>query len=334
MEPELIQNYETETGAPFTDSLTGLFNHGFFQISLDRELKRSKRHGDPFTLALIDIDSFSHYNKRYGAVKGDRMLRKISDVVLKNIRQTDLAARFSDDVFSVIFLKSSSRSSLICAERIRAAVEEISGCDLTISMGLSSYPKDGLEVQILIQKAKEALIEAKIRGKNRVYFFENKIRSIDQEKPTVLIVDDEPRNIKLIEAILASENYKVLKAFSGEDALSKVKKINVDLILLDLVMPNMDGYEVCRHLKESEDTRLIPIVMLTSLDDIDSKISALEAGADDFLSKSADKMELLARTKSLIKIKKLNDNMISIEKVLFSMANAVESKDAYTQGHV
>jgi putative two-component system response regulator len=334
METQLMKNYERDTGVPFTDSLTGLFNHGFFQISLDREVKRSKRHGDPFTLALIDIDSFSHYNKHCGSVKGDRMLREISDLVMKNIRQTDLAARFSDDVLAVIFLKSSSRSSLASAERIREAVEKMSCKELTISMGLASYPKDIGDGQSLIQKAKEALIEAKLRGKNRVHFFENKKRSIDQEKPIILVVDDEPLNVKLIEAVLVSENYKVVKAFNGEDALGIVKKADVDLVLLDLMMPNMDGYEVCRRLKESEDTRLIPVVMLTALDDIESKIKGIEAGADDFLSKPANNVELLARAKSLIKLKRLNNNLIGIESVLFSMANAVEAKDAYTQGHV
>ena len=106
------------------------------------------------------------------------------------------------------------------------------------------------------------------------------------------------------------------------------------MILLDIMMPNMNGYEVCRRLKGSEHTRLIPVVMLTSLDDVESKIKGIEVGADDFLSKPANNMELLARTKSLIKLKKLNNNLISIESVLFSMANAVEAKDAYTQGHV
>jgi len=334
MDRQLMKNYERETGVPFTDSLTGLFNHGFFQISLDREVKKSKRYGDPFTLALIDLDSFSQYNKRYGSVKGDRMLREISDLVMKNIRQTDLAARFSNDVLAVILLKSSSRSVLITAERIREAVDKMSGADLTISMGLASYPTDNGDGRSLIQKAKEALIEAKLRGKNRIYFFENKKRFIDQEKSIILVVDDEPLNVKLIEAILVPENYKVVKAFNGQDALTIIKKVDVDMVLLDIMMPNMDGYEVCRRLKGSEGTRLIPVVMITSLDNMESKIKGIEAGADDFLSKPVNNMELLARTKSLIKLKKLNNNLTSIENVLFSMANAVEAKDAYTQGHV
>ena len=128
--------------------------------------------------------------------------------------------------------------------------------------------------------------------------------------------------------------YQVVKASSGEDALSVVEKIDVDLILLDIMMPVMDGFEVCRRLKGKETTRLIPIVMVTALDDINSKVKAIDAGADDFLIKPPNKIELLARTKSLVKIRKLNRSLTSIENVVFSLANAVEAKDSYTQGHV
>lgn len=115
----LEELYKRETGAPFTDSLTGLFNHGFFQITLEREVKRSERHGEPFTLALIDIDSFALFNKRHGSVEGDRVLRKIVSLTMKNIRQVDLAARYSGDVLAVILIKSNTQSALIAVERIR-----------------------------------------------------------------------------------------------------------------------------------------------------------------------------------------------------------------------
>jgi hypothetical protein len=85
-----MREYQTETGAPFTDSLTDLFNHGFFQIVLDREINRSDRYGEPLTLALIDLDSFADYNRLHGSVEGDRVLKEISGLIMKNIRQIDL----------------------------------------------------------------------------------------------------------------------------------------------------------------------------------------------------------------------------------------------------
>ena len=125
----------------------------------------------------------------------------------------------------------------------------------------------------------------------------------------------------------------MLIAKNGQSALSIAQKAGPSLILLDIMMPEMDGYEVCRRIKSNEDTRLIPVIMLTALDDLDSKIRGLEAGADEFLTKFPQSIELITRIKSCTNVKALNDNLTSIENVLFSLVNAVEAKDAYTQGH-
>ena len=334
MDLALEEQYIRQTGASFTDSLTGLFNHGFFQITLEREVKRCERHGKDFSLALIDIDSFALYNKRRGSVEGDRVLRKISSLTMENIREADFAARYSGDVFAIILIQSNAEQSFLAAERIRHAVEKLPHEVPTVSVGLASYPNDATDSEDLIKKAREALLQAKIRGKNKVCFLEKQTETYGDVAPKVLVVDDEPRNIKLLDALLRPLNYEVLKASNGEEALSIVKNIDLDLILLDIMMPGMDGYEVCRRLKGSEITRLIPVIMVTALDDIEAKIKGIEAGADDFIIKPPNKTELLARTRSLIKLKRLNSNLASIENVLFSLANTVEAKDRYTQGHV
>ncbi|MGD8961134.1 MAG: diguanylate cyclase [Desulfobacterales bacterium] len=334
MDAKLITIYEKETGAHYTDSLTGLLNHGFFEMALNREFKRSERYGEPFTLALIDVDSFNHYNRRHSSVAGDRLLREIAGLITKNIRQIDLAARYSGDVLEVVFIKSNTQSALVPLERIRQAVEKKYGGDPTISVGLASYPNDAATKDLLTEKAYKALLQAKIGGKNKVVFYEKESPTVASRLPKILVVDDEPRNVKLLEAILRPLNYEVIKAFNGEDALTIINKVDVDLVLLDVMMPLMDGYEVCRRLKASEATRLIPVVMVTALDSVEDKINGIEAGADDFLTKPPNKMELRARTKSLINLKKLNDNLTSIEQVLFSLANTVDAKDTYTQGHV
>ncbi len=132
----------------------------------------------------------------------------------------------------------------------------------------------------------------------------------------ILIVDDEEINLKLLEAMLHPMGYTIYKAKNGKEALRKVKENNVDLILLDIMMPEMNGYEVAKILKEDEETRLIPIVMVTALSDLDSRVKALEVGADDFLSKPVDKTELRARVKSLLKVKEYNDHMKEYQKRL------------------
>jgi putative two-component system response regulator len=334
MEFQLEDYYQKETKAIYTDGLTGLFNHGFFQICLDREVKRSERYGSPFTLALIDIDSFSTYNKRMGHLQGDRILKEIAGRVMRNIRQVDLPARYSGDILSVIFVNSGIQTALVPVERIRHSIEKMYGGAVTISVGLSSFPQEAKNGETLIRKAHEALLQAKIKGKNRVYFFGEEPGPVDGHKSRILIADDEPRNLKLLEALLLPLNYEVIKVSNGEDALTLLNKIDIDLIFLDILMPYMDGYEVCRRLKGSEATRLIPVVMITALDDLESRIKGIEAGAEDFISKPPNRLELLARSKSLIKIKKLNSSLTSIENVLISLANAVEAKDPYTQGHI
>ena len=134
--------------------------------------------------------------------------------------------------------------------------------------------------------------------------------------------------------MLIQQELTPVKAFNGADALHMLTKTEVDVVLLDIMMPGIDGYEVCRRIKGNPATRMIPVVLVTALDDMDSKIKGIEAGADDFITKPVNKLELLARTKSLINVKKLNSSLTSIENVLFSLAITVEAKDAYTQGHI
>jgi class 3 adenylate cyclase/CheY-like chemotaxis protein len=124
----------------------------------------------------------------------------------------------------------------------------------------------------------------------------------------VLVVDDQPPNLRLLEAILGPRGYDVRTAGSGKDALAAIAAGGVDLVLLDIVMPEMDGYEVCRRIRGHADTAYLPVVMLTASGD-EQKIKALEAGADDFLTKPIDQSELLARVASLARIKRYQDTI-------------------------
>jgi len=119
----------------------------------------------------------------------------------------------------------------------------------------------------------------------------------------VLVVDDILPNVKLLEAKLMAEYYDVLTATSGEEALKKVAQDNPDLVLLDIMMPGMDGFEVCEKIKENPDTAHIPVVMVTALSDTEDRVRGLEAGADDFLSKPVNDTALMARVRSLVRLK-------------------------------
>ncbi len=159
------------------------------------------------------------------------------------------------------------------------------------------------------------------------------MNDLDLERPKILVVDDHPSSRMTAVALLSVEGYDVVEAESGAAALAQLHDTNPDLILLDIMMPGMDGYEVCRRLKEDEQTRLTPVVFITALDDRRSRLRGIESGGDDFLTKPFDQLELSARVKSLVRQKRLNEDLDHAEKVLFSIARTVESRDPNTGDH-
>jgi putative two-component system response regulator len=150
---------------------------------------------------------------------------------------------------------------------------------------------------------------------------------------TVLVVDDFESNRRLLETLLAKQQYRVIVASGGHEALRLVAEHSPDVVLTDLRMPDGDGMELCRALKSAEKTRLIPIVIMTGSLETGDRMSAIESGADDFLTKPVDYTELSARIKSLMRVKRFTDDLESATTVLRSLAMTVEARDAYTLGH-
>lgn len=149
----------------------------------------------------------------------------------------------------------------------------------------------------------------------------------------ILVIDDDKANLMLIDKILTLQGFKVSSVASGEEGLKKIHEGQFDVILLDVMMPGIDGYTICKKLKDDEATRLIPVIILTALNSREDKIKGIEAGCDDFISKPLDRMELTTRIRALGKVKRLNDDLDRAEAMLLSFARAVEAKDDYTGGH-
>ena len=132
----------------------------------------------------------------------------------------------------------------------------------------------------------------------------------------ILVVDDTAVNVKLLADLLTAKGYAVSTAVNGVEALDKIERERPDLVLLDVMMPGMTGYEVCQKLREAEATAMLPVVMVTALDPTQERVKGIEAGADDFLSKPINQPELLARVRSLLRVKRLHDQLTDLNRTL------------------
>jgi putative two-component system response regulator len=162
------------------------------------------------------------------------------------------------------------------------------------------------------------------------------VGSVTMRPPTtgrILIVDDEPANLALLTRLMTRHGYQALTASDGEQALASVAQERPDIILLDVQMPKVDGFEVCRRLKNDATTRLIPIVLITGLNATADRIQGIEAGADDFLTKPFNVQELEARVKSLVRLKRYTDELDTAESVILSLGLTIEARDPFTRGH-
>ncbi|MDJ0736728.1 MAG: two-component system response regulator [Nostocaceae cyanobacterium] len=202
------------------------------------------------------------------------------------------------------------------------------------SLGLSKQEQKFEQTKALIEKKNPGINKSDDSFHSQTQQAQGyQVNGLDLDTPKVLVADDHAASRMTVVALLAMEGYEVIEADSGSSAVELVAQKQPDLVLLDVMMPEMDGFEVCQLLKQNEHTRLIPVIFITALNDRRSRIRGIEVGADDFLSKPFDRVELAARVKSLVRQKRLNEDLDHAEQVLFSIARAIESRDPNTGDH-
>ncbi len=161
----------------------------------------------------------------------------------------------------------------------------------------------------------------------------DRLTAAGNSKALILVVDDEASIRSVMARILRAEGYEVVMEVDGVGALDSVRLLRPDVVLLDLMMPGMDGFEVCGRLRADPETRLTPVLLLTGLSTVEDMVRGLDAGADDFLAKPPERLELLARVRSLVRLRRRTDQLVRAESVVLSLARSIEGKDPCTEGH-
>jgi len=149
----------------------------------------------------------------------------------------------------------------------------------------------------------------------------------------VLIADDYEPNLSALRQLLENADYSVVTASNGREALEAVGRERPDLVLLDVMMPEMSGIEVCTKIKTNPETCLTPVVLISAIHERDTRLGGLDAGADDFLNKPVDAQELYSRVRSLIRLKRMTDDLESAESLFLTLGRVIEARDPYTEGH-
>ena len=160
-------------------------------------------------------------------------------------------------------------------------------------------------------------------------------QTIEKEEkcPLILVVDDTEDHLVLMEAILTGEGYNVQSTKDAYKAIQLTENLSPDLAILDVMMPGMNGYDLCKRLKTISGKRFFPVILLTGLSQLEDKITGIEAGADDYFSKPFNGIELTTKIRSLIKLKRVQDELDHSEDIILTLAVAIEAKDLYTKGH-
>jgi diguanylate cyclase (GGDEF)-like protein len=327
------------------DDLTGLANRLRLDDALNAEWRRAARTKDPVSLIAVGLDAFEPFSRLYGPLATRDCLRRVA-IALANAarRPGDVVARLPPDRFIAVLPVTDHEGARAVAERMRAAVRALdvphgeNGPDATVTVSVSvmtAQPKPGEHPAFALEHVLERLLDGQRHGRDRC---------LDEEAPAqpaatppaptaatssgrLLIVDDDPVSVQVLAELVRGGGYTVDAVSDSAKALAEVMARLPDLVLLDLRMPGVDGFEVCRRLKANASTAAIPVVFLSIVDDPAEKMRAFEVGGADYVGKTFHPEEVMARIGHQIKITRLqremaaaNERLVELDKVKATFA--------------
>ena len=333
------------------DGLTGVANRRRFDQFLDHEWRRCFRTGAPISLIMADIDHFKAYNDHYGHLAGDDCLREVAAVLASTAaRQTDLITRYGGEEFACVMPDTDVQGAINVAMKMHRVVNDLAvphafsptAPHVSLSLGVATMvpARDRENSRKLIEMADQWLYAAKHNGRNQVACKVDPGRRFPEapgqspgmtpesdmvSKPRILLVDDERINLNVLDAI-CKDNFETIAAGSGEQALQRAAQHpQPDMILLDIQMPDLDGYSVCQMLKNDPRTRDIPVLFITVRTEGADESRGLALGAVDYITKPFHPSVVLARVKTHLRLKNALAAVAERNRELEAMLNLRES---------
>ncbi len=309
------------------DPLTNLLNRCSWDDIAEQEHERYQRHGHPYTVMMVDIDQFKAYNATYGHQAGDECLRQVAEGIASTCRTVDFVGRYGGEEFVVLAPETDAEKASKFADRIRRTIwglaishaPNVDTARITTSIGIAvADPEESWEH--VLKRADEALHIAKRAGRNMVYTLHADAKprakditpasettpgtdsSTNDSRIDILVVDDEPTNRIVCRGCLEGAGYRVREAENGHDALDKIKEKHPDVIIMDVMMPGMDGLECTRIIRSNSETQDIPVIVVSALARTQDIMAGLEAGADEYLAKPFRSSELVLRVQSMARL--------------------------------
>jgi diguanylate cyclase (GGDEF)-like protein len=320
------------------DDLTGLGNRTRLEDALNAEWRRAARLSTSVSLMVVAIDGFEPFSRLYGPLATRDCLRRVGTALATSAqRPGDTVGRFPPDRFLAILPDTDGKGALAVADRMRGAVRVLdvphaeAGPDATMTVSVAvttSHPQPGEHPAFALEQVLERLVEAQKEGRDRCV-------SVQGERPVLLqgprtspaaepqgrllVVDDDPVSVQVLSELVRAAGYEVETVADSTIAVAQAQALQPDLILLDLRMPGLDGFEVCRRLKRNPVTAGIPVVFLSIVDDPAEKLRAFEVGGADYVGKTFHPEEVLARIGHQIKITRLQREMGEANKRLMEL---------------